>query len=51
MRKVQLVAVSTAAVAAVLYFLIGLGVLHIGRSTQGTGDDLLGFGLRRTSPT
>jgi hypothetical protein len=45
MRKVQRVAVFTAAVAAVLYFLIGLGVLHIGRSTQGTGDDLLGFGL------
>ena len=45
MRKVQLLAVAAAAGTAVLYFLIGLGVLHIGRSIQGTGDDLLGFGL------
>ena len=45
MRKVQLLAVTAAAGTAVLYFLIGLGVLHIGRSIQGTEDDLLRFGL------
>lgn len=46
MRNVQLLAVTGAARAAVLYLLIGLGLLHIGRCTEGTGDQLLGFGRR-----
>lgn len=44
-RRVQLVAVLLAVSSAVLYFLIGLGVLHIGTYRQNPGDNsLLGFG-------
>jgi hypothetical protein len=45
-RLAQLTATVTALATALLYFLIGLGVLNIGTSTEGTGNqDLLGFGV------
>ena len=45
-RRAQLTATVTAVATALLYFLIGLGVLNIGTSTQDTGNqDLLGFGV------
>jgi hypothetical protein len=45
-RLAQLTATVTALATALLYFLIGFGMLNIGTSTQGTGNqDLLGFGV------
>ena len=41
---VRYTAVAAAAAAAILYYLIGLGVLYIGKSTRDTGPDLFGFG-------
>jgi 4-amino-4-deoxy-L-arabinose transferase-like glycosyltransferase len=45
MRRSQSVAVSAALVSAVLYALIGFGVLDVRTSAEGTGSDPLGFGL------
>ena len=45
-RLAQLTATVAALATALLYLLIGLGVLNIGTSTQDTGNqDLLGFGV------
>ncbi len=44
-RLVRSAAVLAAAASAVLYFLIGFGVLDVGRSTSGQGTDILAFGL------
>jgi hypothetical protein len=43
-RLVRSLAAGTAALSALLYYLIGFGALDIGRSTSGPAD-LLGFGL------
>lgn len=43
-RTLRIVAVAAAAASALLYYLIGFGVLDIGTSTSGT-PDLVGFGL------
>jgi hypothetical protein len=45
MRRLQLVAAAAAATTAILYLLIGVGVLHIGTGADGVQGDLLGFGL------
>jgi hypothetical protein len=45
MRRIQQCAVAAAAVTAVLYLLIGFGVLDVGTSADETQPDLLGFGL------
>ncbi|HVM25612.1 MAG TPA: hypothetical protein VM253_09470 [Candidatus Limnocylindrales bacterium] len=44
LRTMRLVAAAAAAGSAVLYYLIGFGVLFIGESTTGE-NDILGFGL------
>jgi hypothetical protein len=44
-HRTRLVAAGAAAGSAILYYLIGLGVLNIGESTTGADPDLLGFGL------
>jgi hypothetical protein len=41
----QAVAVGGSALAALLYALIGLGVLAIGRPADGSAGDLVGFGV------
>ena len=43
-RAVRYLGVVAAGVAAVLYFLIGLGVLPVGESSSGGTPDLFGFG-------
>jgi peptidoglycan/LPS O-acetylase OafA/YrhL len=43
-RTLRIVAVAAAAASALIYFLIGFGVLDIGESTAGE-PDLLAFGL------
>lgn len=44
-RTLRLVGAAAAAASALLYYLIGFGVLYIGESTNGQDPGLLGFGL------
>ena len=44
MERALLIATGSVVATALLYFLIGLGVLNIGTSKEGAGNDLLGFG-------
>ena len=45
MRRLRVVAIVAALVSAVFYVLIGVGVLDVGKGADGTGPDVLGFGL------
>ena len=44
-QDLRLVAAIAAVGSAILYYLIGFGVLNVGESTSGATTDLLGFGL------
>jgi hypothetical protein len=45
MRRLELVAIGTSVVTALLYVLVGFEVLYVGESTSGSDPGLLGFGL------
>jgi hypothetical protein len=45
MRRLELVAIGTSVLTALLYLLVGFEVLYVGESTSGADPGLLGFGL------
>ncbi len=45
MRRLELVAIGTSLLTALLYVLVGFEVLYVGESTSGADPGLLGFGL------
>jgi hypothetical protein len=45
MRRLELVAIGTSVLTALLYLLVGFEVLYVGESTSGADPGFLGFGL------
>jgi hypothetical protein len=45
MRRLELVAIGTSLLTALLYVLVGFDILYVGESTSGADPGLLGFGL------